>query len=182
MVTNPQQIDTGLVEHAMGQLENPHSMTPHIIRITIGMLGSIFDSEGNLTTAARDQINAMTDLIDLFQPAAPADVLNDAIDSAVEAIRAALPEGARLSMQVDAEDFCCTVHKGGDWMLEQGAAAGEWYAFDEAKGTCQRNIVLGIDGDPGNPPILEGIQTNVEAGLSLDECRAQNEATQRACA
>ena len=163
--------DAGLVEHAMGQLENPHPLTTHVIEIVMRSLGDIFDDEGDLTVEARDRINAMAELI--HRPA-PADILNDAIDSAVATLRTALPEGTHLYLIVYADHVATTMHKGADWLFEQGADAGKWYAFDEAKGTCQRNLLLGIDGDSGNPPCIEGIQTNIEAELTLDECRAQN--------
>lgn len=168
-----QQTDTGLIEHAMGQLENPHPLTTHVIEIVMRSLGNIFDDEGDLTTEARDRINAMAELI---YRRAPADALNDAINAAVATICDALPYGAHLSLSIrEAGGFSCTIHKGADWLFEQGATAGEWYGFDD-KGKCQRNLLLEIDGDSGSPACLEGIQTNAEAGLSLDECRAQSAA------
>ena len=163
--------NAGLIEHAMGQLNNPHPLTKSVIEIVIGSLGSIFDDEGDLTAEARNQI---TDMTDRYLSPTPVEVLGSTVNEVIATIRNVLPEGARLSLYVSQEgDFSITLHKAEAWLLEQGAEVSEWYAFSE--GRCQRNLVIDLDG-----VLIEGVQTNVEAGLSLDECRAQNAENQQA--
>ena len=91
------------------------------------------------------------------------------ISQTVETIRQLLPEGATLSLSIHPTSHSILLHNCADWMFAQGATAHEWYGFDEEAGTCQRNINLKVEGGT-----LHAAQRNIEAGLTLAECHAQN--------
>lgn len=86
--------------------------------------------------------------------------------SAIEAIRAVLPEGTSLSIQVHPTHHSILLHDGANWMRAQGATVGPWYGFDGEAGTCQRNIDLELEG-----VTLRGVERNTEVGLALSECQ-----------
>jgi hypothetical protein len=91
--------------------------------------------------------------------------------SAIEAIRAVLPEGTSLSIQVHPNHHTILLHDGADWMRTQGATVGSWYGFDGDAGTCQRNLDLTIEG-----VALRGVERNTEAGVTIFEARAEETA------
>jgi hypothetical protein len=99
------------------------------------------------------------------------------ISQTVETLRQVLPEGATLSLSIHPTSHSILLHNCAEWMFDQGAVAHEWYAFDEEAGTCQRNIFLKVEGGT-----LQAAQRNIEAGLTLAECRAQNALRETAAA
>ena len=99
-------------------------------------------------------------------------MMDQAFIAAAAAIAPALPPESSVSMTIQKDGhFQVLLHRCGPWMREQGAEFGDWYAFSEGEGTCQRNLWMKV-GDL----MVQGVETNLEAEMTLTECRASNAA------
>ena len=97
--------------------------------------------------------------------------MDQAILTATAAIRAALPEGASLSLSIHPNHIGVILHTCADWLREQGAVVGPWYGFDEEANRCQRNLTITV----GEMDIT-GCERNSEAGITVAEALLENEA------
>ena len=59
------------------------------------------------------------------------------------------------------------------YAVSEGVTPGAWYAFDNADNRPQRNYSWTIETN-NNPVSILVIETHDEAGLTHDECHAQN--------
>ena len=103
--------------------------------------------------------------------------MDQAILTAVATIRAALPEGASLSLSVHPEHIGVILHTCAAWLREQGASVGPWYGFDDKDNRCQRNLTITVGGME-----IIGCERNNEAGISLAEALLENEASEASLA
>ena len=92
--------------------------------------------------------------------------MRNTILEAIDNLRRVLPEGASINLSIWEDHFVVNLHNAGEWLRAQGAREGAWYAFMEEEGRCQRNLDLDLDGLP-----VRGIETNLELGLTVEECR-----------
>lgn len=100
--------------------------------------------------------------------------MNRAFVSAAESVSAVLPPNSSVSMHINADgSFSTLLHFASDWMREQGARIGSWYGFDEDTGRCQRDLFVTIDGHT-----VKGVESNFDVGMSMEECRAENSASE----
>ena len=97
--------------------------------------------------------------------------MDQAILTAVDTIRAVLPEGAGLSLGVFPTHIGITLHTCAAWLREQGATVGPWYGFDDDN-RCQRNLVITV----GEMEIT-GCESNFEAGITIAEALLENSAS-----
>ena len=82
-------------------------------------------------------------------------------------LRTVLPKGAWFTLSIFPDHLHITLHRCSDWMREQGATVGHWYAFED--GRCQRTLEVQMGS-----LMLYAIETNKEAGITLDEARVMN--------
>jgi hypothetical protein len=97
--------------------------------------------------------------------------------SIVNSIRALIPEGAALSLTVHPTHASIILHDATAYCIAQGATIGAWYSFEGETPRPQRNYEWWVDG-----VLFSGVESIVDAGITVEEALAQNEAAKAALA